>query len=583
MTHLANDPADFADEALDGFCDAHSSLVRRVDGGAIRRARPAEPKVALLLGGGSGHYPAFAGLIGAGFADGAVVGNIFTSPSAQQAVAVARAAESGAGVVFAYGNYAGDVMNFRVATERLRAEGIRAENVIVTDDIASAPAHEQERRRGIAGDFTAFKVMGAAADAGADLDEVVRVGRKANARTRTLGTAFGGCTFPGAEQPLFSLPEGMMGLGLGIHGEPGLKDLPLPRADDLGRELVERVLAERPEGARHRVAVILNGLGSTKAEELFVLWRTVAPLLRERGLELVAPEVGELVTSLDMAGVSLTLVWLDEELEALWLAPADTPAFRRGAITRSESPAEQSGPAPRAAAVATEPSAIQPASAASQDYAAQCLAALNAARRTLHELEPQLAALDSVAGDGDHGRGMVRGVDAAVTAAHDAAVRGCGAGSVLAAAGDAWADKAGGTSGVLWGAGLRAWGESLGDEAQPDGAALAAGVAAFAHRIRALGGAEPGDKTLVDALAPFAAELSGAVERGVPLREAWSTAAGAATATAQATAELTPRKGRARPLAEKSVGTPDPGAISLAAVFAVLGPELAPTTADAAC
>jgi dihydroxyacetone kinase len=584
MTHLANDPADFADEALAGFCDAYAPLVRQVEGGAVRRSRPAKPKVAVLLGGGSGHYPAFAGLIGSGFADGAAVGNIFTSPSAQQAVAVARAAHSGAGVVFTYGNYAGDVMNFGVASERLRAEGIRAENVVVTDDIASAPAEERERRRGIAGDFTVFKIMGAAAEAGADLDEVVRLGRKANEATRTLGTAFAGCTFPGAERPLFSLPEGMMGLGLGIHGESGLRDLPLPRAADLGRQLVEGVLQERPDGSASRVAVILNGLGSTKAEELFVLWRTLAPLLRERGLELVAPEVGELVTSLDMAGVSLTLMWLDDELEDLWLAPAETPAFRRGTVRSTASEAERiveapgsSGDQPKTTQVA-EPVA----SPVSREYAGLCLSALSAAQQTLHELEPRLGALDAIAGDGDHGRGMVRGVDAAVAAAEAAVERGRGAGSVLAAAGDAWADRAGGTSGVLWGAGLRAWGQSLGDVEVPDAEGLASGVAAFAERIIELGGAQAGDKTLVDALLPFAAELRAAVERCTPLAEAWTTASRAASAAADATAQLRPQKGRARPLAEKSVGTPDPGAISLAAVFAALGTCFAASPAEEA-
>lgn len=246
MTKIFNDPADFADEALAGFCDAHSDLVRQVDGGAVRRIRPASPKVAVITGGGSGHYPAFAGIIGPGFADGAVVGNIFTSPSTQQAYSVAKAAHSGAGIVFTYGNYAGDGLNFGMATERLAAEGIAVENVLVTDDIASAPADEIDKRRGIAGDFVVFKVMGAAAEAGLDLGNVVRVGRKANSLTRTIGTAFGGCTFPGAEKPLFSLPEGQMGLGLGIHGEPGLFDTELPSAVELGMELVSRVLAEAP-------------------------------------------------------------------------------------------------------------------------------------------------------------------------------------------------------------------------------------------------------------------------------------------------------------------------------------------------
>ncbi|MER5394181.1 dihydroxyacetone kinase subunit DhaK, partial [Saccharopolyspora sp. NPDC002686] len=244
MTYLWDDPATFADDALAGFCDLHVDLVRQVPGGAVRRARPERPKVAVLPGGGSGHYPAFYGIIGPGLADGAVSGNLFTSPSAQDAYSVAKAAESGAGVVFSYGNYAGDVMNFGLATDRLRAEGIAVDNVVVTDDIASAP--DEGQRRGIAGDFAVFKIMGAAAEEGVDLASVVRVGRKANERTRTIGTAFAGCSFPGAAEPLFQVPDGKMGLGLGIHGEPGLRDVPLPRARELAADFVRRLLAEKP-------------------------------------------------------------------------------------------------------------------------------------------------------------------------------------------------------------------------------------------------------------------------------------------------------------------------------------------------
>lgn len=569
MTKIFNDPSEFAEEALAGFCDIHSDLVRQVPGGAVRRFRPPQPKVAVLAGGGSGHYPAFAGLIGPGFADGAVVGNIFTSPSAQQAYAVAKAAESGAGVVFTYGNYAGDVMNFGMASERLAAEGIAVENVLVTDDIASAPPSESAKRRGIAGDFTVFKVMGAAAEAGADLAEVVRLGRKANDRTRTMGSAFAGCTFPGAESPLFSLPDGQMGLGLGIHGEPGLFDTELPSAKELGRELVTRLLAETPPDAGERIAVILNGLGSTKHEELFVLWGTVAPLLRAAGYTLVMPEVGELVTSLDMAGVSLTVTWLDEELESLWLAPAETPAHRRGNALRE------------AGSVAAEGTSDAGATAApfvaddgSRHYATACLAALEATQALLHDAEERLGRMDAIAGDGDHGRGMVRGIDAAAAAASVALSEGAGAGDVLAAAGDAWADKAGGTSGVLWGAGLRAFGESVGNSSAPEPQELAAAVKAFAGRIVQLGKAETGDKTMVDALLPFASSLTRLVAAGVEAGLAWEEAARDATAAAEATAGLLPLKGRARPLAEKSLGTADPGATSLAMIFTVMGPHL---------
>lgn len=577
MTRIFNDPSEFAEEALAGFCDVHSDLVRQVPGGAVRRCRPAKPKVAVLAGGGSGHYPAFAGLIGTGLADGAVVGNIFTSPSAQQAYAVAKAAESGAGVVFTYGNYAGDVLNFGMASERLAAEGIGVENVLVTDDVASAPPSEAEKRRGIAGDFTVFKVMGAAAEAGADLADVVRLGRKANSLTRTIGSAFHGCTFPGAETPLFTLKDRQMGLGLGIHGEPGLFDTELPPAKELGQELVSRLLAETPHGAGDRIAVILNGLGSTKHEELFVLWLAVAPLLRAAGYTLVMPEVGELVTSLDMSGVSLTITWLDEELEPLWTAPAETPAYRRGnaALQTDGQLLEEAsdGAAVPAAFDGTEES---------RDYAASCVAALGAARDSLHAAETRLGDMDAVAGDGDHGRGMVRGINAATAAAAEAIGSGAGAGAVLIAAGDAWADKAGGTSGVLWGAGLRAFGESLGNHTSPGSAELAGAVSAFAARITGLGKAERGDKTMVDALLPFAGTFSRLVAEGGNPAAAWTEAAAAATAAAESTASLRPLKGRARPLAEKSVGTADPGATSLAMIFTVMGPYLAgPATAEA--
>ena len=569
MTRIFNDPSAFAEEALAGFCDVHAGLVRQVPGGAVRRHRPARPKVAVLAGGGSGHYPAFAGLVGAGMADGAVVGNIFTSPSAQQAYSVAKAAETGAGVVFAYGNYAGDVMNFGLASERLGAEGIAVENVLITDDIASAPPSESAKRRGIAGDFTVFKIMGAAAEAGGSLADVVRLGRKANDRTRSIGSAFSGCTFPGAATPLFTLADKMMGLGLGIHGEPGLFDTELPSASELGQELVVRVLAETPPDAGRRIAVLLNGLGSTKQEELFVLWLGIAPLLRAAGYTLVMPEVGELVTSLDMAGVSLTVTWLDDELEPLWTAAAETPAYRRGNAALPAAVADAPVPAGTAAAPVTFA-----ASEASRDYARHCVAALAAARQVLHDAEESLGNLDAVAGDGDHGRGMVRGIDAACAAAAGAASRGAGAGDVLRAAGDDWADTAGGTSGVLWGAGLRAFGDSLGNDHEPDAATLAAAVASFAARIAELGKADVGDKTMVDALVPFVETFNRLAGEGAGAEVGWAAAAREASAAAEATAALRPLKGRARPLAEKSVGTPDPGATSLAMVFAVLGPHL---------
>ena len=234
MTKLFNDPAQFTEDMLVGFLDANARYVAGVPGGVVRAHKTRPGKVAVVIGGGSGHYPAFCGTVGAGFADGAVVGNIFTSPSAEEAASVARAAHGDAGVLLTTGNYAGDVMNFGLAVTQLRSEGIEAEYFAVTDDVASAKRGEETKRRGIAGDFTVFKCASAAAEEGLDLQGVVRVAEASNAATRTLGVAFDGCTMPGADHPLFTVPEGKMGLGLGIHGEPGVSDEPLPTAADTG-------------------------------------------------------------------------------------------------------------------------------------------------------------------------------------------------------------------------------------------------------------------------------------------------------------------------------------------------------------
>ncbi|MGY1437341.1 dihydroxyacetone kinase family protein [Streptomyces reniochalinae] len=579
MTRIFNDPSRFTDDLVKGFTAAHPEHVRAAPGGGgvVRAARPHAPKVAVLTGGGSGHYPAFCGVVGEGFADGSVIGNVFTSPSAAQAHSVATEAESGAGVLFLFGNYAGDVMNFGQAAQRLTDEGIPARCFAVTDDVASAPAADAAKRRGIAGGFTVYKTASAAAEEGASLDEVVRVAERTNARTRSLGVAFAGCTLPGQHEPLFTVPEGKLGLGLGIHGEPGVSESELATADELAGTLVEGLLAERPAEAAddNRVAVLLNGLGSTKYEELYVLWASVAERLADAGLDLIRPEVGELVTSLDMAGCSLTLTWLDEELERLWLAPADTPAFRRGRMADGQAaPAREAAPARRTARASGTPAAgpapgsgAGTATGAALTTLAAAVEAFRAAHTLLHDQEEALGRLDAVAGDGDHGRGMCKGVDAALAAAERERERDAAPAALLGAAGDAWAAEAGGTSGALWGAGLRAFGSALPADRAPEAAELVAGARAALAAVTSLGKAEPGDKTLVDALAPFVTAFAERTDAGASAAEAFAAAAEAARTAAEATAELRPKLGRARPLAERSLGTPDPGATSLAMVL----------------
>ncbi|TFB65749.1 dihydroxyacetone kinase family protein [Cryobacterium sp. Hz9] len=561
MTRIFDDPAKFADEALNGFVAANRRYVARVDGGVVRATEMNPGQVALIVGGGSGHYPAFAGLVGQGLAAGSACGNVFASPAAAQVYRVAKAAQVGGGVLLSYGNYAGDVLHFGQAQERLNAEGIATRTVVVTDDVASAQIGEIDKRRGIAGDLTVFKIAGAAADAGLTLTEVERLAMKANFRTRSLGVGFDGCMLPGATEPLFRVPDGQMSLGLGIHGEPGISDHDLPTASALAELLVTRLLAEKPDGAGTRVVPIVNGLGAVKYDELFLLYGKIEKLLVAAGLDLIEPECGELVTSLNMSGLSLTLLWLDDELEMYWAAPADTAAFRKSNLAQRARRVIDS-------VLADAPSVWEPATPASAKFSAGATALLRAVQAVVVEHESELGRLDAIAGDGDHGIGMRRGVDAAVAAAVSAAEAAAGVDQVLIIAGEAWAEKAGGASGALWGSALCASGRALGNRERysPDDAVGV--VSAFSRAITDLGKAEAGDKTMVDALLPFVGTFIATYRSAASLQGALFAAAAAATTAASQTAELSPRRGRARPLAERSLGHPDPGAVSFGLIAA---------------
>jgi dihydroxyacetone kinase len=561
MTHLVNDAADFADEALDGLVAAHGRYVRKVHGGAVRATQTDAGQVAVVIGGGTGHFPAFAGWVGPGLAHGAACGNIFASPSASQVYSVLKAANRGGGILLSFGNYTGDVIHFGQAADRVRAEGIDVRILTVTDDVASAPQADSAKRRGIAGDLAVFKVAGAAAEEGMSLDDVQRVAQRANERTRTMGVAFSGCTLPGADHPLFTVPDGKMSVGLGIHGEPGIADVDLPTADEIALLLVDKVMVETPEDDSRRIAVILNGLGTVKYEELFVAYRMVAELLEQRGYTVVDPEVGEQCTSLDMAGLSLTVMWLDEELERLWLAPCDTPAFRKGAMADRQRVSEEKQDD-------DEITSIPDSSEVSRALAGRLAGALADVHRMLVDNESYLGGLDEVAGDGDHGIGMVRGARAADESAQASAAAGAGAHTLLLRAGDAWAERAGGTSGALWGMAIGTAARLLDDQSCPSQDVAVRAASEAIDAIASLGGAEVGDKTMVDAAIPFRDTLVASKEKG--LGSAWAEAVAAAEKAASGTAEFAARCGRARTHADKSIGTPDPGAVSFAKIVAVL-------------
>jgi dihydroxyacetone kinase-like protein len=326
---LINHPDRVASETIEGLALAFPQYLRQLEGWpcVLRRTSPQTGKVAILTGGGSGHEPMFAGFTGRGMADASVAGNIFTSPPPPPIVALAKAVHGGAGVLFIYGNYAGDVLNFDMAADILRDDGIAVETVLVTDDVASAPVDRIASRRGIAGDLLVIKIAGGLAEQGANLAEVAAAARHANENIRTMGVALSSCIIPASGRPIFELGETEMEVGMGIHGEPGVERGTVKTADELAANMVERILADLAFAQGSEVAVLINGLGATPLGELFIVFRSVARLLHSAGLDICKSYVGNYVSSLEMAGCSVSLMRLDAELKRLMLAPAETPAL----------------------------------------------------------------------------------------------------------------------------------------------------------------------------------------------------------------------------------------------------------------
>ncbi|EEW24730.1 dihydroxyacetone kinase subunit DhaK [Rhodobacter ferrooxidans] len=331
MKKILNNPVDYVDEMLEGLIAAHPHFYRLHgdSGRVVVRAMPGHRgKVGLVTGGGSGHLPVFTGYVGAGLLDACAIGDVFASPSAEQMADAIRFADQGAGVLRLYGNYGGDIMNFDMAGELVEFEDITCTTVVLADDVASAPLAEREKRRGVAGMVYAFKIAGAAAESGRDLAAVTKVAQKAADACRSIGAALSPCTVPQVGKPTFHIAEDEMEMGMGIHGEPGVWVDKLRPADAIAGEMMDRLLADMPLAKGDRVSVMVNSLGATPPEELYILYRIVKARLEAAGATIVMPLVGRYATSMEMAGVSFTLLKLDPELEGLLKAPCECAFWR---------------------------------------------------------------------------------------------------------------------------------------------------------------------------------------------------------------------------------------------------------------
>ncbi len=331
MKKIMNKAENFVDEMLEGILAAHPTelTIAADDLRCIIKAGKTPNKVGIATGGGSGHLPLFLGYVGEGMLDGCSVGGVFQSPSSTQMLEVTKAIDQGAGVLYIYGNYGGDILNFNMASEMAEIEDIRVEQVIAGEDVASAPKGEEGKRRGVAGIFFVYKAAGAMADTLASLDEVKRVAQKAADNVRTMGVALTPCIVPEVGKPSFTLEDDEMEIGMGIHGEPGISKGPLKTSDKIVDEMLNPVLQDLPYGTGDEVAVLINGLGATPKEELYIMYRRVHHILTEKGISVFKVYIGEFATSMEMAGASVSLLKLDQELKELLSKPANTPFFEQ--------------------------------------------------------------------------------------------------------------------------------------------------------------------------------------------------------------------------------------------------------------
>jgi dihydroxyacetone kinase len=531
MKKFINRPEDVVEEMLQGLAVLHPGLARlpghkvlvRADAQQVRKQQ-----VAVLSGGGSGHEPAHAGYIGAGMLSAAIAGEVFTSPSSDTVFAAIQAVAGPPGAVLVVKNYTGDRLNFGLAAEMARSEGTPVEIVLVDDDVALKANSQATGARGLAGTIFIHKLVGAAASEGKSLAEVAAVGRAAVKSLATMGVSFSAGTSPAVGRPSFDLGDNEMELGLGIHGEPGVKRTELQTADELTETLLTAVLRQG-FGDANRVAVMVNNLGSTTEMELAIVARHAVPFLESKGFVVERICAGTFLSSLDMAGISISVLGVDDErlryLDAATTAPAWPNAAKR-APGRTQAP------------IVTVSVAKPPGG---QNEKAK--RAIEAACHSLLDAEAQLTELDRISGDGDLGVSLARGANAVLQALPGYPLDDTPA--LLKALGHTLLRELGGSSGPLYGVLFLRCGSVL-ESTHAWAEALQQGCRA----ITELGGAKPGDRTMLDALYPFAEAFS----RGMP------AALEAAVRGAEATAQMRPRLGRSSYLGDRVLGHPDPGA-----------------------
>lgn len=580
MKKIINKPETLVREMGRGLALAHPELEFDRKYKIVKKKQLDRGKVTLISGGGSGHEPAHAGFVGRGMLDVAVCGDVFASPSQIQVYQAIKASAGSKGALLIIKNYSGDMMNFKNAAHLAAEDGIQVDYVKVDDDIAVEDSLYTVGRRGVAGTVLVHKIAGAAAEAGLELAEVKAAAQKATRRTRTIGFALTSCTVPAKGTPTFKLGEDEIEYGVGIHGEPGIRREKIASADELARKMVDDLYRDMKldNGSGEELAVLVNGFGASPLQELYVLANAVVREIRGRGQSIFKLFAGNYMTSIDMAGASVTIMRLDEQLKRYLEAECDTPALQvRGPFAPLPDEEETD------AAEQCEPSFRCETDPADAEVGNDAFTLRNIIYLTdkMSEIiighEIAFCELDSHAGDGDFGMSVAKGFKQLKREWPEIIEHHAGTiGGFLEACSLVIMEHCGGASGPIWGSAFRAAGKYTGDRTALSAAEFAAMMQAAVGGIQATGersfgrGAVVGDKTLIDALVPFADSWERSAAAGDDLKSAAAKAAEAAVEGAKRTETIVARMGRAGAVGERSLGYPDAGAYALGVIFTEL-------------
>lgn len=579
MKKIINKPENIVREMCTGIVHAHPELELLPRYNVIKRRGLNPNKVSLISGGGSGHEPAHAGFVGEGMLDAAVCGDVFASPSQIQVYQAIRATAGEKGVLLIIKNYSGDMMNFQNAAHLAQEDGIEVEYVKVDDDIAVQDSLYTVGRRGVAGTIFVHKISGAAAEQGRSLAEVKAVAKRVNGNVKSIGFALTSCTVPAKGTPTFELAENEMEYGVGIHGEPGILRENVQEANALASRMVEALCNEldlsNGKGNNQRVALMVNGFGATPLMELYLLNASVASKLYERGIIVARTFVGNYMTSIDMAGASISLLKLDDELETLLNQPCEVPGFKVSGpvdnIPYADPYADEQVAMKACYDIETASTYAQIGESLSLGNMVYLVDAISA---ICIRNELAFCELDSHAGDGDFGMSVAKGFrELKRQWARIIEDSGQSIGAFLNECSLVIMEHCGGASGPIWGSAFRAAGKQVGDVDSLTVADMADMLQAVVKGIQQTGersfgrGAAVGDKTLIDALAPCADAWSKGAKMGLSFAETFDAGAKAAVAGAKSTEDITARMGRAGTVGERSLGYPDAGAHALGVIF----------------